>query len=434
MYFRLAFKNVKRSIKDYLIYIMTLTACISLFYAFLSITSRYYRPDIGAEFNLEVLGDGMLLVIILITMLLIFLVQYVNRFMIRNVKYLLMVGLVGFAEMITVSLLPVWKMYFALPMDKGAFNLYLAFIIWCLIFLVSVFFVVFSDGLLVLKNRSLRVKYKEENLFFFGQILSKLGSNTLSMTLICLTLTLSISLFLLTPFLVEWAQGFLDKRVVYDIQIDSDYTAAENVKLLPETDYAFLDSFFEEKHITLKDDCTFSTYFLKASDVHGQGAITAISLSDYNHLMEMFGYEKISLAENEFSTQWLSITPKSTMETFETQYDRIATDHGELTLSAIEPKTEELGEVIYSNQNVVLILPDLTCDKLTVANSYRYIMTESPLSYADAEQLTDYFHEYMPMDGQEVYSVTTKTIERNDTSALIFIVQTGLIYSASVTA
>ncbi|MEI3260352.1 MAG: ABC transporter permease [Faecalimonas umbilicata] len=614
MYFRLAFQNVKRSIKDYLIYIMTLTACISLFYAFLSITSRYYRPDIDAEFNLEVLGDGMLLVIILITMLLIFLVQYVNRFMIRNqqkefavqsimgmeqsmiaglffietlvmglfslvlgivlgvifsqfitamllqvfqkpfvfsfmlfpdtvfltvfffgacfaivglfqirtirkikiidmlhadrkneafstthkwvekvlkvnfilfflmgiysirtltyyltdefqtaiqiwvlisivipfvmvglgiaekkiqkscshVKYLLMVGLVGFAETITVSLLPVWKMYFALPMDKGAFNLYLAFIIWCLIFLVSVFFVVFSDGLLVLKNRSLRVKYKEENLFFFGQILSKLGLNTLSMTLICLTLTLSISLFLLTPFLVEWAQGFLDKRVVYDIQIDSDYTAAENVKLLPETDYAFLDSFFEEKHITLKDNCTFSTYFLKASDVHGQSAITAISLSDYNHLMEMFGYEEISLAENEFATQWLSITPKSTMETFETQYDRIATDNGELTLSAIEPKTEELGEVIYSNQNVVLILPDLMCDKLTVANSYRYIMTESPLSYEDAEQLTNYFHEYMPMDGQEVYSVTTKTIERNDTSALIFIVQTGLIYSAII--
>ena len=59
-------------------------------------------------------------------------------------------------------------------------------------------------------------------------------------------------------------------------------------------------------------------------------------------------------------------------------------------------------------------------------------MTESPLSYADAEQLTDYFHEYMPMDGQEVYSVTTKTIERNDTSALIFIVQTGLIYSAII--
>ena len=36
------------------------------------------------------------------------------------------------------------------------------------------------------------------------------------------------------------------------------------------------------------------------------------------------------------------------------------------------------------------------------------------------------------MNGQEVYSVTTKTIERNDISALIFIVQTGLIYSAII--
>ena len=614
MYFKLAIKNVKRSIKDYLIYVMTLTACISLFYAFLSITSRYYKPDIGAEFNLEVLGDGMLPVILLITMLLIFLVQYVNRFMIRKqqkefavqsimgmeqsviaglffmetlvmglfslilgigfgvifsqfitamllqvfqrpftfsfmlfpdtalltigffgacfaivglfqirtirkikiidmlhadqtnepfsadhkwvekilkvnvlvfflmgiysirtltyylfnefqtviqiwvwismvlpfvmtvlgiaekrirrsfsqITYLLMVGVAGLAEMLTVSLLPVWKMYFALPMDKGAFNLYLAFIIWCLIFLVSVFFVVFSEGLLLIKNRVLSVKYKEENLFFFGQILSKLGSNTLSMTLICLTLTLSISLFFLTPFLVEWAQGFLDKRVVYDIQVDSDYAEAERTTLLQETDYGFLDSFFEEKHIALKTDCTFSTYFLKKTDFHEPSAITAISLSDYNHLMKMLGYEEISFGEKEFATQWLSITPKNTMEGFLNRHTRITTDEGELSLSENAPKTEELGEMIYSSSDVVLILPDLQCDKLTVANSYRYIMTEKPLSYENAEQLTEFFQESMPADGQAVYSVTTKTIERNDTSALIFIVQTGLIYSAII--
>lgn len=182
----------------------------------------------------------------------------------------------------------------------------------------------------------------------------------------------------------------------------------------------------------MKDDCIFPTYFLKASDLQEQDAMTAISLSDYNRLMKMLGYEEISLAENEFSTQWLSITPKSMIETFQTQHTRIVTDNGELTLSTSEPKTEELGEVLYSGQNVVLILPDSQCDQLTVANSYRYIMTENPLSYADAEQLTDYFHEHVPMDGQEVYAVTTKTMERNDTSALIFIVQTGLIYSAII--
>ncbi len=80
-----------------------------------------------------------------------------------------------------------------------------------------------------------------------------------------------------------------------------------------------MDLFFEDKHITLKDDCIFPTYFLKASDLQEQDATTAISLSDYKHLMKMLGYEEISLAENEFSTQWLSITPKSMIETFQTQ-------------------------------------------------------------------------------------------------------------------
>lgn len=315
MYFRLAFKNVKRSIKDYLIYIMTLTACISLFYAFLSITSRYYKPDIGAEFNLEVLGDGMLLVILLITMLLVFLVQYVNRFMIRNQqKEFAVQSIMGMEQSMIAGL------FFIETLVMGLFSLVLGIAL--------------------------------------GVIFSQF-----------------ITAMLLQIFQKPFAFSFM---------------------LFPDT--VFL----------------------------------TISLSDYNRLMKMCGYEKISLAENEFSTQWLSITPKSMMETFQTKHTRIVTDNGELTLSASEPKTEELGEVIYSGQNVVLILPDSQCDKLTVANSYRYIMTENPLSYADAEQLTDYFHEHVPMDGQEVYSVTTKTMERNDTSALIFIVQTGLIYSAII--
>ena len=39
MYAKLIFKNAKRSVKDYLIYIVTMTLCVTLFYAFLSISS-----------------------------------------------------------------------------------------------------------------------------------------------------------------------------------------------------------------------------------------------------------------------------------------------------------------------------------------------------------------------------------------------------------
>ena len=42
MYAKLIFKNAKRSGKDYLIYIVTMTLCVTLFYAFLSISSTHY--------------------------------------------------------------------------------------------------------------------------------------------------------------------------------------------------------------------------------------------------------------------------------------------------------------------------------------------------------------------------------------------------------
>lgn len=51
MYAKLVFRNAKRSVKDYLVYIVTMTICVTLFYAFLSISSSYYSPDIGSEYD-----------------------------------------------------------------------------------------------------------------------------------------------------------------------------------------------------------------------------------------------------------------------------------------------------------------------------------------------------------------------------------------------
>ena len=56
MYTKLIFKNAKRSGKDYLIYIVTMTLCVTLFYAFLSISSTHYHPTIGAEYNISLLA------------------------------------------------------------------------------------------------------------------------------------------------------------------------------------------------------------------------------------------------------------------------------------------------------------------------------------------------------------------------------------------
>ena len=73
MYAKLVFRNAKRSVKDYLVYIVTMTICVTLFYAFLSISSSYYSPDIGSEYDFTLLSDGMKIAICMITLLLLFL-------------------------------------------------------------------------------------------------------------------------------------------------------------------------------------------------------------------------------------------------------------------------------------------------------------------------------------------------------------------------
>ena len=84
MYCKLILRSARRSVQDYLIYLVTLTLCVGLFYAFLSISSRYYHPALGAEFDLSFLSEWMKLAICGVTLLLLFLIRYVNRYMIRQ--------------------------------------------------------------------------------------------------------------------------------------------------------------------------------------------------------------------------------------------------------------------------------------------------------------------------------------------------------------
>ena len=84
MYAKLVLRNAKRSVKDYLVYIVTLTICVTLFYSFLSISSSYYQPDIGSEYNFTVLSDGMKVAIGVSNFFLLFLIRFVNNYMLRR--------------------------------------------------------------------------------------------------------------------------------------------------------------------------------------------------------------------------------------------------------------------------------------------------------------------------------------------------------------
>lgn len=61
-----------------------MTICVMLFYSFLSISSSYYQPDIGSEYDFTILSDGMKIAICVITLFLLFLIRFVNNYMLRR--------------------------------------------------------------------------------------------------------------------------------------------------------------------------------------------------------------------------------------------------------------------------------------------------------------------------------------------------------------
>lgn len=86
MYAKLALSNAKRSMKDYVIYFVTLTICVSLFYAFMSLSSSHYELITEDSYNFEMLKNVMKYATYMITALEVVLIGYVNKYMIRRRK------------------------------------------------------------------------------------------------------------------------------------------------------------------------------------------------------------------------------------------------------------------------------------------------------------------------------------------------------------
>lgn len=67
-----------------------------------------------------------------------------------------------------MGLLPALKSHFALPIDTGAYNIYIAFLVWCVVFIASAFFFLFSKWIAALKEKSVKVQNVMINAYRFA--------------------------------------------------------------------------------------------------------------------------------------------------------------------------------------------------------------------------------------------------------------------------
>lgn len=621
MYAKLVFRNAKRSVKDYFVYIVTMTICVTLFYAFLSVSSSRYDPDIGNEYDFTMLGDGMKAAICMITLLLLFLIRFVNLYMLgrKQKEFALqlimgmepkIIGRIFFAETLIMGLisivagiflgvfcsqfitamllnaygksyelswmlfpdtvlltvgffvlsflivgwwnartiqrtkiidmlsadrknepelkksrwifvvvmlfelftvwalftgvikvlfyydfrfpLPVQFMYlgnilfpllllgwsflwlfkrkkwgfqkllrgllvcsvcnvfaavsvpalanrYYLPLGNGMLRQYLLFALTDLLFFICALIYLAGSFIVIWKEKSPEHRYKDENLFFFGQLTSKLKTTSKTMTLISITLVFAIFLLIAAPVLSGWASGYLDTRSMYDVQVFSRYNNVYEEKDLPRDQYETVTGFLDENDIEAAYDCTFSLYLPRKEDfdrrIKYDFPAAAISLSDYNAIREMLGYERISLGENEFATQWKAIATKEDRDRFLSEHTEVLTDGGTLNISG-EPYYEEaMGETLYNSYTDVLyIFPDRICKKLLPVMRNRYIITTEKLSYEAACRLEQLFMAEYPEQAESGagYDIRLSTLQINSSITGNFILQAGMIYGAVV--
>lgn len=326
-----------------------------------------------------------------------------------------------------------------LPLGAGMLNQYLLFLLIDLLFFIGALIYLASSFIVTWKEKSPEHRYRGEALFFYGQITSKLNTTSKTMTLICITLVLAIFLFIAAPILTGWASGYLSVRSMYDVQVFSRYNDVYEEKNLPQDNYEIITDFLAAHEIDTAYDCTFNLYLPKKTDFHNRikydFPVVAISLSDYNAIRQMLGYEQISLGENEFTTQWQTIATEEERNSFIAEHTSVVTDGGTLNISEQSYFEEAMGETLYNSYTDVLyVFPDKICEELLPVKRNRYITTTKSITYENARELERLFTAEYPEQTESgvAYGVRFSTLQTNSAIANNFILQTSMIYGAVV--
>jgi hypothetical protein len=518
MYVKLAKSNAKKSIKDYLIYFITITICVSLFYAITSLSSSSYELITEESYNFRNLKLILKYSTYIITAMLILLVAYVNKYIIRRRQrefsiYILHgmeqknVALMFFIETLVIGILAIISGIFvgtlfsqvitAIVLISAkqevafSFKLYMDTVGITFIFFISMFCIIGLYNIIVLrkiklidmlnahkqvefqfkrsgkvysaifalsiilyiicgyctfklintkidysikslmfiaisllafiigtyalfysisyilihiKNKYINFKYEGTNLFLIGTLVSKIKSAPILMATIAMTFLGAMISFIITLVMAQWAIGYLDMRVPYDVEIRNNYSngfLTENnitdIKDIPQLDYSEIIDYLNDKDHDVNSYCEVEKYFINKDDFYNKDkdnvSTIAISLSDFNKLRSMLGYDEIELKDNEFTTQWHSAVNDEEISNYIKDYANLNVNGEELKLSENSNYKESIGEGLYGSYvNNIIILPNKVCDNLTFAEKNFVANINNKMSYEEAD---DFQYKYV---------------------------------------
>ena len=454
MYSKLAFRNIRRSLRDYIIYFVTLTLTAALMYSFLALG---FSPDILAMTeNMSMLTTGILILSVLIAFMSSFVIGYAIRFMlgqrkkefaayelmgmeVKTVRNLFLVengiiggvafllgtlvgtGLSGLLNQVVQNIFEIphtyrvlfsfraWGMtlfFFILMYGFGMFRaakvirrqkvidlLYdnqkneeirfqslhrsvltgllsvaamIAGVILlekglhiqtneallyfggaCLLILVGVYELHRNIPVLLYQfaKRNPHRKYREENLFFLGQIGRRIQSSGRTMAVVAILLTISLATMFLGLTMGAGYKANMEAYYPYDAGVAIDAPLTKNS----------MDSVlsFVEERCKVEDSVTYYLYAVPDE------AIEALSLSDYNHLREVLGLSSVSIDSSEFFVHCDTWNYMDDIRQRLEQQPEITLNGQTLTVAETPILTEPMEQYQMAGTNgYVLVLPD----------------------------------------------------------------------------
>ncbi|WP_066874501.1 FtsX-like permease family protein [Clostridium mediterraneense] len=511
MYVKLAITNAKKSIKDYLIYFITITLCVSLFYAFISLSSSNYELITEESYNFEMLQNILKYSTYVITTVLVVLIGYVNKYMMKrrqrefatyillgteqkNVALMffietLIIGILAiilgivvgtlFSQVVTALVLLTAKQdiifNFRLYMDTVVITFVFFLSMFCIIglynvkvlkklklinmmyaekksefqfkrnekvygfifivsivlysicgyctytliqavgndskvagskpvfimlalvsFIIATYSLFYSLAFIIIyiKEKWINFKYEGSNLFLMGSIVSKIKTAPILMATISITFLGAAISFIVTLIISQWSLGYLDYRIPFDISISNEYNVPRyfnitDINDIPNINYGEVVNYLKGNDNNIKEYCILEKYFINRDDFYikekEDRPILAISLSDFNKLRRMLGYEEVQLNDNEFTTQWQRTSSKEIVDKFISLNSILKIEGKEFKISDVPFYIESIGESSYNlYTDALIVLPDKICNELILAGTDFYANIKKQMSHDKA--------------------------------------------------
>ena len=223
----------------------------------------------------------------------------------------------------------------------------------CLLILVGVYELHRQIPLLLHRfaKQNLRHKYKEENLFFLGQIGRRIHSAGRTMAVVAILLTISLA----TMFVG------LTMGAGYKANMKAYYPYDAGVAIDAPLEKSSMDSIvsFTEEHCGVEDSVSYYLYAVP------EKSIEALSLSDYNHLREILGLSPVSMSDNEFLVHCDTWNYMDGIRQGLKQQPEITLNGRTLTIAETPILTEPMEQYqMAGTKGYVLVLPDEAASQL----------------------------------------------------------------------